>query len=41
MIDDRQKLMVTLPVAQGGHSVLSITETGTAVLAWRVTYTPA
>jgi hypothetical protein len=41
ILDDRQKLMITLPVAQGGHSVLSITETGTAVLAWRVTYTPA
>jgi hypothetical protein len=41
VIDDRKKLMVTLPVAQGGHAVFSCTETGTAVLAWRVTYTPA
>lgn len=40
-IDSRKKLMVTLPVAQGGHAVFSATETGTAVLAWRVTYTPA
>lgn len=39
-IDDRKKLMVTLPVAQGGHAVFSITETGTALLAWRVTYSP-
>lgn len=41
MIDDRQKLMITLPIAQGGHTVLTVTETGTAVLAWRVTYSPA
>ena len=39
-IDDRKKLMVTLPVAQGGHAVFSVAETGTAVLAWRVTYSP-
>ena len=39
-IDDRKKLMVTLPVAQGGHAVFSIAETGTALLAWRVTYSP-
>jgi hypothetical protein len=34
-------MMITLPIAQGGHTVLSVTETGTAVLAWRVTYSPA
>ena len=36
-----KKLMITLPVAQGGHTVFSADETGTAVLTWRVTYTPA
>lgn len=41
VIDDRQKLMITLPIAQGGHTVFSSTETGTSALAWRVTYTPA
>lgn len=40
-LDERKKLMITLPVAQGGHTVFSATETGTAVLTWRVTYTPA
>ncbi|MEL0100042.1 MAG: hypothetical protein VW907_10840 [Opitutae bacterium] len=40
-LDERKKLMITLPVAQGGHAVFSVDETGTAVLAWRVTYTPA
>jgi hypothetical protein len=41
VIDDRQKLMITLPIAQGGHTVVSTTETGTSTLAWRITYTPA
>lgn len=41
VIDDRQKLMITLPIQQGGHTVFSCTETGTAVLTWRVTYSPA
>lgn len=40
-IDELKKLMITLPIAQGGHTVLSVTETGTAILAWRVTYSPA
>ena len=40
-LDERKKLMITLPVAQGGHTVFSADETGTAVLTWRVTYTPA
>jgi len=41
VIDDRQKLMITLPIAQGGHTVFSVEETGSSNLAWRVTYTPA
>jgi len=40
VIDDRQKLMVTFAVAQGGHCVFSITETGACVGTWRVTYQP-
>lgn len=41
VIDDRQKLMITLPIAQGGHTVFSTTETGANGMVWRVTYTPA
>jgi hypothetical protein len=41
VIDDRQKLMITLPIAQGGHTVFSTTENGANALSWRVTYTPA
>jgi len=40
-INDNDKTMITLPIAQGGHTVFSVTETGTAVLNWRVTYSPA
>jgi len=41
VIDERQNLTVSFPIMQGGHCVFSCTETGTAALAWRVTYTPA
>ena len=41
IIDERQNLTVSFPIMQGGHCVFSCTETGAAVLAWRVTYTPA
>jgi len=41
ILDDRQKLMITLPIAQGGHTVFSVVETGAVTFAWRVTYTPA
>jgi len=41
IIDERQNLTVSFPIMQGGHCVFSCVETGTAVLAWRVTYTPA
>jgi hypothetical protein len=41
VIDERQNLTVSFPITQGGHCVFSATETGTASLAWRVTYTPA
>jgi hypothetical protein len=41
VIDERQNLTVSFPIMQGGHCVFSCTETGTATLSWRVTYTPA
>ena len=41
VIDERQNLTVSFPITQGGHCVFSATETGTASLSWRVTYTPA
>jgi hypothetical protein len=40
-LNNNDKMQITLPVAQGGHTVFSCTETGTARLTWRVTYTPA
>jgi len=39
-IDDRDKLGVAFPIGQGGHPVFSVVETGTAVLTWRVVFTP-
>ena len=41
VIDDRQKLMITLPIAQGGHTVFSVEHTGATGMSWRVTYSPA
>ena len=41
VIDERQNLTVSFPIMQGGHCVFSTTESGTANLSWRVTYTPA
>lgn len=41
VIDEREKLMFSALVGQGGHPVFSVTETGTAVVSWRVTFTPA
>lgn len=41
VIDDREKMMITLPIAQGGHTVFSVAQTGAAVMTWRVTYSPA
>ena len=40
-LNNNDKMQITLPVAQGGHTVFSATESGTATLGWRVTYTPA
>ncbi len=41
VIDEREDLKVTFAIAQGGHVVFSVVESGTAVLTWRVTFTPA
>jgi len=40
LLDDRSKLQVSFATGQGGHAVFSVTETGTAVLIYRVTFTP-
>jgi hypothetical protein len=40
-LNNNDKMQMTLPVAQGGHTVFSCEETGSAQLVWRVTYTPA
>lgn len=40
-LNSLEKMMITLPIQQGGHTVLSATETGAATLAYRVTYSPA
>jgi len=39
-LDDRDKLGVAFEIGQGGHPVFSVVETGTAVLTWRVMFTP-
>lgn len=41
ILDDRQKLMITRPIRQGGHCVVTLTETGAAILTYRITYSPA
>ena len=38
VLDDRTKLMFSEYVSQGGHVVVSFTETGTAVLTYRITF---
>lgn len=40
-INNNDKMMITLPVQQGGHTVFSCVETGAATLSYRVTYSPA
>jgi hypothetical protein len=40
-LNNNDKTQITLPIQQGGHTVFSTTETGTAELSWRVSYTPA
>ena len=40
-LNNNDKTQITLPIQQGGHTVFSTQESGSAVLTWRVTYTPA
>lgn len=39
VIDDRQKIQYSAPVPQGGHVVVTLTETGTTTCAYRISYT--
>jgi len=40
-INNNDKMMITLPIQQGGHTVFSTNKTGTGSLFYRVTYSPA
>jgi hypothetical protein len=40
VLDERQLFQFSTLIAQGGHIVVSFTETGTAILTYRVVYTP-
>ena len=40
VIDDRQMLELSFQAGQGGHFVVSVTETGTAVLTYRFILRP-
>ena len=40
-LNNNDKTMLTLPIAQGGHTVFSVTEFGATSFTRRVTYTPA
>ncbi len=39
-LDERTKLLFSVFVNQGGHVVLGFVETGTAIVTWRVTFSP-
>ncbi len=41
VLDERQLFQMSAPVGQGGHCVVSLTETGAAICAYRIVYTPA
>ncbi len=40
VLDERQLLRVTFNATQGGHFNISLTETGTALCAWRAVLSP-
>ncbi len=40
VLDDRQLLRMTFAATQGGHFTITLTETGTAVCAWRAVLKP-
>lgn len=40
VLDERTLLRFTFAASQGGHFVISLTETGTAIAIWRAVLTP-
>lgn len=38
VLNEREKLSLAYPIAQGGHVVVSFAETGAAVLTYRITF---
>jgi hypothetical protein len=40
ILDDRQLLRISFRASQGGHFTVTLTETGTAVCAWRAVLSP-
>lgn len=40
-LNNNDKMQITFPVAQGGHTVFSCEKVGSTFFTWRVTYTPA
>ncbi len=40
VLDERTNLTASFAIQQGGHCVFSCTETGSAELTWRITFTP-
>lgn len=40
VLDERMLLRSTFPATQGGHFVVSLTETGTATCTWRAVLSP-
>lgn len=41
VLDVRTLDQYSFPITQGGHAVITLTETGTAILSYRIIYTPA
>lgn len=40
VLDERQLLRITIPVQQGGHLNVALTETGAAICMWRAVLRP-
>lgn len=38
VLDERQVLQVSYNISQGGHAVVTLTETGTAIVTYRIIY---
>jgi len=39
-LDERTKLLFSVPIGVGGHCVIGFTETGTTIVTWRITFSP-